>query len=117
MSRKSELEAIAEEEAELAAAKSSRNADSEAAAEKGTSLSYEADKQAKREERNRQRRISDLEENIARLEEAISEIEHEMTKPEVYQDYLALQEHESDLKDKKQQLADLFSEWEQLADE
>lgn len=40
-----------------------------------------------------------------------------MTKPEVYQDYLALQEHESDLKDKKQQLADLFSEWEKLADE
>ena len=116
--KKRELEAIAEEEAELAAAKSSRSADSEAAAaEKGTSLSYEADKQAKREERNRQRRISELEENIARLEEAISAIEHEMTKPEVFQDYMALQEHESDLKDKKGQLGELFSEWEKLADE
>lgn len=116
--KKRELEAIAEEEAELAAAKSSRTADSEAAgAEKGTSLSYEADKQAKREERNRQRRISELEENIAKLEEAIAGIEHEMTKPEVYQDYMALQEHESELKSKKGQLGELFSEWEKLADE
>lgn len=99
--KKLELKAIAEEEAELAAAKSSRSADNEAvSAEKGSSLSYEAEKQAKREERNRQRRISELEENIAKLEEAIAEIEHEMTKPEVYQDYMALQEHESELKDK-----------------
>ncbi|WP_339222598.1 ABC-F family ATP-binding cassette domain-containing protein [Paenibacillus sp. FSL H8-0332] len=116
--KKLELKAIAEEEAELAAAKSSRSADSEAtSAEKGGSLSYEADKQAKREERNRLRRISELEENIAKLEEAISGIEHEMTKPEVYQDYMALQEHESELKDKKRELGDLFSEWEKLAEE
>ncbi|WNS41225.1 ABC-F family ATP-binding cassette domain-containing protein [Paenibacillus sp. MMS20-IR301] len=116
--KKHELEAIAEEEAELAAAKTSRNTDNEPApADKGSSLSYEADKQAKREERNRQRRIAELEENIAGLEEAISRVEHEMTKPEVYQDYMALQTHESDLKAKKQQLGDFFSEWEKLADE
>lgn len=40
-----------------------------------------------------------------------------MTKPEVYQDYMALQEHESELKDKKRELGDLFSEWEKLAEE
>lgn len=40
-----------------------------------------------------------------------------MTKPEVYQDYLALQGHEEDLKNKKTQLTDLFNEWEILADE
>ncbi|AIQ16241.1 multidrug ABC transporter ATP-binding protein [Paenibacillus sp. FSL H7-0357] len=116
--KKKELEDIALEEAELASAKASRNADIEAsAAEKGTASSYEADKQAKREERNRQRRISELEENIARLEEDIARVENEMTKPEVYQDYMALQEHESDLKSKKATLTELFSEWENLADE
>lgn len=118
IAKKQELEAIAAEEAELAAAKLARSAVSEApATEKGTALSYEADKQAKREERNRQRRIAELEEKIAALEEAIADIEHEMTRPEVFQDYMALQEHEGKLKDKKDQLTDLFSEWEKLADE
>lgn len=116
--KKKELEAIALEEAELASAKASRNADREAlATEKGTASSYEADKQAKREERNRQRRISELEENISRLEEEIAHVESEMTKPEVYQDYMALQEHESELAGKKDRLGELFSEWENLADE
>ncbi|OKP94612.1 ABC-F family ATP-binding cassette domain-containing protein [Paenibacillus sp. P32E] len=116
--KKKELEAIALEEAELASAKTSKNANTETqAAEKGTALSYEAEKQAKREERNRQRRISELEENIAELEETIARIENEMTKPEVFQDYMALQEHEGDLKLKKEQLGNLFSEWENLADE
>lgn len=40
-----------------------------------------------------------------------------MTKPEIYQDYMALQQHESDLKAKKEQLGLRFEEWEQLADE
>lgn len=116
--KKQELEAIALEEAELASDKASKHSESEGvSAEKGTALSYEADKQAKREERNRQRRISELEENIAELEEAIAKIENEMTKPEVFQDYLALQAHENDLKLKRDQLGNLFSEWENLADE
>ncbi|MCE3199066.1 ribosomal protection-like ABC-F family protein [Paenibacillus sonchi] len=116
--KKRELEAIALEEAELASVKASKNAEAEVpAAEKGTALSYEAEKQAKREERNRQRRISELEENIAALEEDIARIENEMTRPEVFQDYVALQEHESELKLKKEQLGNLFSEWENLADE
>ncbi|KWX75101.1 ABC-F family ATP-binding cassette domain-containing protein [Paenibacillus jilunlii] len=116
--KKRELEAIALEEAELSSAKAAKIAEAEVpAAEKGTALSYEAEKQAKREERNRQRRISELEENIAALEEDIARIENEMTRPEVFQDYVALQEHESDLKLKKEQLGNLFSEWENLADE
>lgn len=51
------------------------------------------------------------------MEEEIAVIEIEMTKPEVYQDYMALQQHETDLKNKKEQLAGRFDEWEQLADE
>ncbi|AIQ45305.1 multidrug ABC transporter ATP-binding protein [Paenibacillus sp. FSL R7-0273] len=114
--KKKELEAIALEEAGLVAAKAARIAEAEAA-DKGSASSFEADKAAKREERNRLRRISELEEAIARLEEEIALIENEMTKPEIYQDYMALQQHESDLKAKKEQLGLRFEEWEQLADE
>ena len=117
--KKRELEDIAKEVAEQALANPTKNGskDLQAVIEKGTSSSFEADKQAKREERNRQRRIAELENNIASLEEQIAGIENEMTKPEVYQDYMALQEHEQDLKSKKQQLSEYFSEWEILADE
>ncbi|OBZ08964.1 multidrug ABC transporter ATP-binding protein [Bacillus sp. FJAT-27264] len=117
--KKRELEDIAKEAAEQAALKSAaKNIDKEPPpTEKGTASSFEADKQAKREERNRQRRIAELEEGIATLEEEIAFIENEMTKPEVYQDYMALQQHEEDLKDKKERLSQIFSEWEILADE
>lgn len=112
--KKRELEEIAKDAAELA----TKNVNKDAAVpEKSAVTSFEADKQAKREERNRKRRIAELEENIASLEESIVFIEYEMTKPEVYQDYLALQGYEEDLKNKKSQLTDFFSEWEILADE
>ncbi|WP_410513751.1 ABC-F family ATP-binding cassette domain-containing protein [Paenibacillus sp. BR2-3] len=117
--KKQELEDIAKEAAGQASAAVAKNAGKDAAItpEKGTATSFEADKQAKREERSRQRRIAELEENIASLEEEISAIEVEMAKPEVYQDYMALQEHEQALKDKKERLSQHFSEWEILADE
>ncbi|MBT2290950.1 ABC-F family ATP-binding cassette domain-containing protein [Paenibacillus albidus] len=116
--KKRELEDIAKEAAELASAAASRNMNIEAAVpDKGTASSYEADKQAKREERNRQRRIAEIEDLIAKVEEQIAHTENEMTKPEVYQDYLALQGHEEELKTNKTLLAQYFSEWETLADE
>jgi len=117
--KKKELEDIARDSAEQASAALSKNGgkDASAAAENRTSTSFEADKQAKREERSRLRRIAELEEKIASLEEQIAGIESEMTRPEVYQDYMALQEHEQDLKDKKGQLVQYFDEWEILADE
>jgi ATP-binding cassette, subfamily F, member 3 len=117
LEKKRDLEDIAKEAAAQASSASSKNAVNAPQPEKGTATSFEAEKQAKREERNRLRRIAELEENIASLEEEIASIEHEMTKPEVYQDYMALQEHEQDLRDKKDRLAGLFSEWEILADE
>lgn len=112
--KKRELEDIAKDAAELALASKNTNS---AIPDKGAVSSFEADKQAKREERNRKRRIAELEENIALLEDEIAFIENEMTKPEVFQDYLALQGHEENLKDKKAKLSDFFSEWEILADE
>lgn len=114
LAKKLELEDLAEEPAERPGPAAVQNADSEAAgASKGNS--YEADKQAKREERNRQRRLAEVENGISSLEEEIASIETEMTRPEIYQDYVALQEHERELQAKKARLTELFDEWETLA--
>ncbi|WP_054956565.1 ABC-F family ATP-binding cassette domain-containing protein [Paenibacillus dakarensis] len=83
-------------------------------AEKQGASSFEADKQAKREERNRQRRLASLEEQIHSLEEEIAKLEEEMALPEIYQDYMALQERQQVADAKKSQLEEIFTEWESL---
>lgn len=79
--------------------------------------SFEENKQAKREERNRQRRLSALEEQISELEGKIEQLETEMTLPEINQDYMALQEYQQKLEQAKQELDQRFEEWELLAAE
>ncbi|NGM84822.1 ABC-F family ATP-binding cassette domain-containing protein [Paenibacillus sp. 7124] len=118
VAKKGELEDLASEDAGSVPATPAGSADKgpAPASDKGGAASYETDKQAKREERNRQRRLAELEESIAKLEEEIAVVETEMTKPEIYQDYVALQEHERDLNEKKQRLSEFFSEWEVLAE-
>lgn len=76
--------------------------------------SYEADKLAKREERARQRRLEQLEQDIARLEEAIARLEEELTLPEVYNDYVAVQEKNASIDAYKSQLEQAYQDWEQL---
>lgn len=115
--KKQELEELSQEALEAAGTRASKP---ENAAESEGKLSvntFEADKQAKREERSRQRKIAALEERIQQLEAEISELDAEMTKPEVYQDYIALQKHQQDQEAKKKELDDAFAEWELLAAE
>lgn len=85
--------------------------------EKSGALSFEAEKQAKRDERNRQRRLEALERQIHELESEISALEADMAKPEVYQDYVALQERQQALDAKKAELEVAFTEWEALLEE
>ncbi|QCT04043.1 ABC transporter related protein [Paenibacillus algicola] len=87
------------------------------AADKPGASSYEADKQAKREERNRQRRLETLENRIQELENEIASLEGEMALPEVYQDYVALQEKQQQLDALKEELNPIFAEWENLLEE
>jgi ATP-binding cassette subfamily F protein 3 len=72
---------------------------------------YEAEKQAKREERNRQRRIEQLETEIARLEEEIAELENELADPAVYHNYEAVQERNDLLEAKRQELQEAYDQW------
>ncbi|WP_405157073.1 ABC-F family ATP-binding cassette domain-containing protein [Paenibacillus sp. FSL K6-0108] len=116
--KKQELEDIAREAAEARLASSKKSAQSEPALhaiEKSGAASFEADKQAKREERNRQRKQEALEQQIAKLETEITELEAQMALPEIYQDYMKLQELQEKAEDHKLQLAKAYEEWEELA--
>ncbi|NEU61399.1 ABC-F family ATP-binding cassette domain-containing protein [Paenibacillus sp. ALJ109b] len=116
--KKQELEDIAREAAEARLASSKNSAKSDpalSAIEKSGAASFEADKQAKREERNRQRKQEALEQQIAKLETEITELEAQMALPEIYQDYMKLQELQGKAEDQKLQLAKAYEEWEELA--
>ncbi|MCZ8512527.1 ABC-F family ATP-binding cassette domain-containing protein [Paenibacillus filicis] len=77
---------------------------------------YEAGKQAKRDERSRQRKLEQLEQQIAELEEALGALEQELALPEVFNDYVLLQEKNAQIEAKKAQLAECYEQWEQLAE-
>lgn len=122
VAKKQELEELSQEALEQAGGAGAKNNPSKPEAandnsDKSGVSSFEADKQAKREERNRQRRLAALEEQIQSLEEEISKLDAEMAKPEVYQDYVALQEHQQQQEEKKNQLETIYAEWETLAAE
>ncbi|MDF2935247.1 MAG: transporter ATP-binding protein [Paenibacillaceae bacterium] len=80
----------------------------------GTGSNYEDNKQAKREERSRQRKVEQLEQEIGRLEQEIAELEEQLTLPEVYNDYIAVQGINAALDAKREELQGHYEAWEQL---
>ncbi|WP_314590586.1 ABC-F family ATP-binding cassette domain-containing protein [Paenibacillus terrigena] len=106
---------IAEMLAEAAAATSKESATNNGSGDKssGGSSSFEDNKQAKRDERNRQRKQEQIEADIAQLETEIAELEHKLTLPEVYQDYVAVQETQTQIDEKKSRLALTYEQWEE----
>lgn len=117
--KKQELEEIAREALILSADKSKSVSAQAAAADdaKNAQASFEESKQAKREERNRQRRMEQLETTIAELESAVAALELELTLPEIYEDYMAIQERQTAIDTHKTDLAAAYDEWETLAAE
>lgn len=120
LAKKQELAELAAEQAAMkSAGGASRASHAESTVttnDKTGAASYEADKQAKREERNRQRRVEQLETLIAELEDSITALEHELTLPEVYQDYAAIQERQTVIDRHKTELSAAYEEWETLAE-
>ena len=76
--------------------------------------SYEADKQARREERARQRKIAQLEEAIAELERDIATLQEQLVDPEHLDDYVCLQTIQNEIEQKELLLSQTFEEWEAL---
>ncbi|EPY07155.1 ABC transporter-like protein [Paenibacillus alvei TS-15] len=75
---------------------------------------YEADKQSKREERARQRKLEQIEKQIAELEAEIAARELELTEPEVFNDYVRIQSIQEQLDASKAALDEVYAEWELL---
>ncbi|MEB3100908.1 ABC-F family ATP-binding cassette domain-containing protein [Ferviditalea candida] len=82
----------------------------------GNSQHFEAEKQAKREERNRQRKLERLERDIADLESTIALLEEELAHPDVFNDYVKLQEKQAEIDSKKTRLEQCYEEWSLLAE-
>ncbi|GAA3403035.1 ABC-F family ATP-binding cassette domain-containing protein [Paenibacillus hodogayensis] len=76
---------------------------------------YEAEKQQKREERGRQRKIEQLEQSIALLEGEIAALEQSLLTPDIFNDYMAVQKVNAELEQKKLALEPLYEEWELLS--
>lgn len=76
------------------------------------SKQYEQEKQNKREERARQRRVEQLEQQIAEFEQSLEELETLLTQPEVYNDYIRVQEIQQQIDDTKSKLEQAYAEWE-----
>ncbi|WP_172199656.1 ABC-F family ATP-binding cassette domain-containing protein [Saccharibacillus qingshengii] len=118
--KKQELEEIARENAVLGSARSKSSASvqaGESEESKNAQAAFEESKQAKREERSRQRRMEQLETLIAELESSVAALELELTLPEIYEDYMAIQERQNAIDTNKTQLASAYEEWETLAAE
>ncbi|MDQ0063529.1 ABC-F family ATP-binding cassette domain-containing protein [Paenibacillus harenae] len=106
--KKSEIE-----EARLEAlAKQSTNSSKSAAIDNAPATSYEADKQAKREERSRQRKVEQLEQDIANGERQIAELEEKLADPAIFNDYVRIQEIQAEIEKHKTALANAYEEWE-----
>ncbi|GMK46451.1 ABC transporter ATP-binding protein [Paenibacillus glycanilyticus] len=102
------------EEARLEAAAKLASKSNQPVAEAPTS--YEMDKQAKREERSRLRKLEQLEQEIASLEEQIAEFEVQLTDPAIFNDYMAIQEIQTKIEGKRTSLNAAYEQWEQLSE-
>jgi ATP-binding cassette, subfamily F, member 3 len=77
-------------------------------------IAVQEEKQAKREERARQRRLEQLEQEIEQLETAIAGLEERLASPDVYNDYVVVQEITAELDERKSELTARYKEWELL---
>ena len=76
----------------------------------------ELEKQTKREQRNRQRRLEQLEADIERMETEIAKLEEQLAHPDVYNDYIKVQEINSSIGELRAALETALDEWSTLAE-
>ena len=79
--------------------------------------SYQQDKEVKKLERQRQRRIEQIENQIEELEQAVEQNEQLLCDPEVFQDHVKSLEINEENEKYKQELEQLMEEWTILSEE
>ena len=79
--------------------------------------SYQQDKEAKKLERQRQRRIEQIESQIEELEQAVDQNEQLLCDPAVFQDHVKSLEINEENEKYKQELEQLMEEWTTLSEE
>lgn len=108
VAKKQELQAW---EASQAASPSSS---ASASAPSAPANDYEAEKQLKREERAKQRKLEQAEAEIAKLEQELEALEREMASPELASDYVKLREKQELHERTKAALDQCYAAWEAL---
>ncbi|WP_053361402.1 ABC-F family ATP-binding cassette domain-containing protein [Bacillus sp. FJAT-27251] len=78
--------------------------------------SYQQDKEAKKLERQRKRRIEEIEASIETLEADVSHFEELLCDPEIFQDHQKVAELNEKLESSKQQIEALVEEWAEIAE-
>ena len=81
-----------------------------------TKLSYAEEKELKKKERQKQRRIEEIEERIAVIEEKLSGNEQLLCDPAIFQDHEKVQAIQTENDALNQELESLFAEWEDLSE-
>lgn len=81
---------------------------------KATAADVQADKQARREDRSRGRKLEQLERDIAARENDIAELEQQLASPEVFNDYVLVLEKNTELEKVRLELEGFYAEWEKL---
>jgi len=87
-----------------------------AAAAETDKNSYQLDKEAKKIERQRLRRIEEIEKLIEELEQQVAKQEELLCDPEVFQDHEKVYSLNTEIQSYKDQMEELMEEWTELSD-
>ena len=74
-------------------------------------------KEQRKAETKRKLQIAELEKMISKTEEEISALENEMTKEEVFSDYILMNEKNSELEKLNSNLEEYYDNWTKLSEE
>ncbi|GKU85258.1 ABC-F family ATP-binding cassette domain-containing protein [Niallia sp. NCCP-28] len=92
------------------------NTDNKVTAAETDKSNYQLDKEAKKIERQRLRRIEEIEKLIEDLEQKVSEQEELLCNPDVFQDHEKVYSLNNEIQSFKTQIEDLMEEWTKLSD-
>lgn len=104
------------EQEELQALEATASISSQNPIDAGEKTSYQMDKEAKKLERQRIRRIEEIEKTIEQLEEQVEEIETALCDPEIFQNHEKVIQLNKELENGKEQIDILMDEWTELSD-